>query len=278
MALATALLLLAGCQTPAQPRLAPGATGAPGGAASAPPSAELLPSPSPTATPTPAPTPTPSPARLKTGFEDVPAGQVPPDFVDVASEKTVPAWVYPGNWKVATDERNNKVFLHDDVREQPAVSFMRYKGAALGKPNGQLPEVYYAEVAMRPLRSPNNYPPTGDQGVQFYYLDYNRYVEVVVKPDQIEIWECNGGEPKTTKGWKRLWGQSLTTKAGDVRRVGALVDAPNGAFSAYLDGQPLQTIHSDLIKPQAAWLALRGIGNTVSFDDLLVEPRASGTP
>ncbi|MDB5101011.1 MAG: hypothetical protein JWM80_5432 [Cyanobacteria bacterium RYN_339] len=224
--------------------------------------------------PLPTPTPTPTPLRLRLGFEDTPTGSVPADFVDVATEVAAPpGWVYQGNWKVAPDEKGNAVFLHDDVREQPAVSFMRYRGTALGKPNGELPATYYAEVAMRPIRSPINYPPTGDQGVQFYFLKYNQYLEVVVKPDVLEIWECNGGEPKTAKGWKKLWGEALATKAGDVRRIGALVDTKAGNFTAYLDGKPRGAVQSTLLGSQPAWLTLRGIGNVVSFDDLVVEPR-----
>ncbi|MOA15855.1 hypothetical protein D3C78_1360380 [compost metagenome] len=165
------------------------------------------------------------------------------------------------------------MLLHDDIRKQPAVSFLRYRGTALGTPNGQVPDVYYTEVAMRPIESPHNYTPTGDQGVQFYYTAYDTYLEVVIKPTHIEVWEADKAEPKTTKGWKRLWGQALTTKGGEVRKVGALVDVKAGTFTAYLDGKALTTVKSGLLKPQPAWVVLRGIGNVVSFDDLLIEKR-----
>lgn len=230
-------------------------------------------SPAPTASSSPTPNPSPSPLRYTNDFEALAVGTTPSDFVDVTTEETTPSWVYKGNWAISADERGNKVFLHDDVRQQPAVSFQRYKGTALGKPNGQMPDTYYAEVAVRPLKSPYNYSPTGDQGVQFFYVKYDTYVEVVIKPTYIEIWEANAAEPKTTKGWKRLWGQSLTTNAGDVRRVGALVDMKAGTFTAYLDGQPLDSVHSDIITQRTAYVALRGIGNVVSFDNLLIEAR-----
>jgi hypothetical protein len=234
---------------------------------------QLLVAPVPSASPSPSPTPTTRPG-VHVDFEDTAAGAVPADFVDVATEGSLPAWVYKGNWKVQADDKANHVFLHDDVREQPAVSFMRYRGAGMGTANGAMPATYYAEVAMRPIRSPINYPPTGDQGVQFYFLAYNQYLEVVVKPDMLEIWECNGGEPKTAKGWKRLWNESLITKAGDVRHVGALVDTKAGSFTAYLDGKPHGSVQSDLLGPtKQAYVALRGIGNVVSFDDLAIEPR-----
>lgn len=273
--------MLAGCNT--SPTAAPDSLPLSGGGGGNP-----SPSPSPSTTPlvvsdspvtsasptsTPAPTPVPTPTRLSLDFEDQAVGAAPRDFVDVATEGQLPAWVYQGNWKIQNDDHGNHVLLHDDVRQQPAVSFMRYKGNALGQPNGQMPDVYFAQVDMRPIDSPNNYPPTGDQGVQFFFLSFDHYVEVVIKPDQMEIWECNGGEPKTTKGWSRLWNMALNTAAGQMRRVGALVDKRAGNFTAYLDGQPKGTVQSSLLTPAPSWLALRGIGNVVSFDNLLVEPR-----
>lgn len=220
----------------------------------------------------PAPTVTPPPPMLLETFEDVPLGEVAAGWVDVATETTVPAWVYPGNWRVVADDAGNRVFLHDDVREQPAVSFQRYRGEALGSADGLLPTRYHAEVAMRPIRSPHNYPPTGDQAVQFYYLGTGRYVEVVIKPDQLEIWEADGAEPRTSKGWKRLYNKALATSGGDLRRIGARVDVEAGTFEAWLDGERLTSVKSALIKPQPAWITLRGIGNVVSFDDVRVEP------
>lgn len=220
----------------------------------------------------PSSTPTPEP-RLRADFEAVPLGSQPDDWVDVATEKTVPAWVYAGNWRVVEAEGGNRAFLHDDVRVQPAVSFQRYRGTALGTKDGLLPAKYWTELDMKPIRSPHNYPPTGDQGVQLYYADYNRYVEIVLKPDQIEVWEADNAEPRTTKGWKRLWNRQTTNPVGTARRVGALVDTVAGTFETWIDGEKMSTVKSAVIKPQPAWLALRGIGNVVSFDNVVIEPR-----
>ncbi|MFP5500872.1 MAG: hypothetical protein ACLGIN_00190 [Candidatus Sericytochromatia bacterium] len=222
----------------------------------------------------PVPTPTPSPKRLMLDFEKSPLGQPPAEFIDVKDEEATPDWVYRGDWQVVEDEKGNRVLMHDDVRQQPAVSFQRYRGTALGTANGQVPEVYYSEVDMKPISSPHNYTPTGDQGAQFYYVRYNTYLEVIIKPDLIEIWEAKEAAPNTSKGWKRLWFRSLKTEAKTTRRIGALVDTREGTFTAYLDGEPLETVKSDLLKPeQPAWVALRGIGNVVRFDNLLIEPR-----
>lgn len=263
-------LLAAACEAPAT---SPVAAPAPRAASSAPTSTAA--SGEPATGPMswfPSPVATPRPKLLWETFEEAKLGEAPADWVDVATETTVPAWVYAGNWRVVTDDGGNRVFLHDDVREQPAVSFQRYRGDAFGTEDGRLPARYEAEVAMRPIRSPHNYPPTGDQAVQFYYLATGRYLEIVIKPDMFEIWEADGAEPKTTKGWKRLYNKSLQTKAGDLRRIGARVDAEKGTFEALLDGEHMTTVSSALIKPQPAWITLRGIGNVVSFDDVRVTP------
>lgn len=227
----------------------------------------------PAASPAPSPTPTPKP-RYDEDFERLAVGSTPADFVDVTSEEKTPEWVYAGNWKITQEATGRRALLHEDLRPQPAVSFLRYRGKALGTTNGQLPPVYYAEVDMRLIQNgPGNYAPTGDQGTPFYYLNHTTYLEVVIKPDLIEIWEANNAQPKTNNGWTRLWHKALVTRANDVRRIGALVDVPAGTFTAYLDGEALSTVKSPLLKAQPAWFTLRGIGNIVSFDRVTIEPR-----
>lgn len=234
-----------------------------------------VPSPGPSASPSPSPTatPTPAPKRYFNDFERETLGTESSDFIDITREGVDVPWIYPGNWTISRDEAGNKVFYHDEIRTQPNVSFRRYKGTALGAENGKMPGKYYSEVLMRPIRSPNNYSPTGDQGVQFYYLNYNTYLEVIVKPTELEIWEANQAAPQTTKGWKRLWSTPLKTEGGDKRRIGALVDVAAKEFTAYLDGKPLKTVTSELLKPQPAYVTLRAIGNVVNFDEVLIEER-----
>jgi hypothetical protein len=268
LGLAASTLLLAACTQEGLPTT-PAPTTAP-----TTPGQSVLDAPSPKPTTAPTATPTPAPKRFFTDFEQAALGAVPADFIDVTAEEATPSWVYKGNWAVTQDEAGNRVLMHDDVRQQPAVSFQRYRGDALGKPNGQVPDVFYSEVAVRPIRSPHNYTPIGDQGIQFYYLSYNTYLEVIIKPTHFEIWEARQAAPETSKGWKRLFAQAMTFKAGETRKLGALVDTRAGTFQAFLDGKAIGTVKSDLLKPaQPAWVALRGIGNVVSFDNLLIEPR-----
>lgn len=216
-------------------------------------------------------TPEPPPKRVALDFEALEADAV--DLVDPSTEGEVPAWVYPGNWRVVEEEGGNHVLLHDDMREKPGVSFRVYRGKALGTPDGALPAAYDAAVTMHLRGSKYNYPPTGDQGVQFFYQGPGTYLEVVVKPNLVEIWQADHAEPKSMAGWQRLWHQPMNTVEGDRRRIGARVDRRAGTFTATLDGKDLATVSSTLLAgDRPAWVALRGIGNVVSFDDLAVTP------
>jgi hypothetical protein len=203
---------------------------------------------------------------------------VPADWVDVSTEHSVPPWVYRGSWGVEPDETGNAVLMHRDIRQQPAVSFLRYRGSAWHTTNGEVPLRYRAEMTMRSLESPHNYPPTGDQGVQFFYRSPSDYLEVIIKPWAIEVWEARGGVPQNGAGWYKLWERPLQTGAGDKRRIGAIVDREQLTMTALLDGEELATVRSESLREGPAWLALRGIGNVVSFDDIELAPLTTNSP
>jgi hypothetical protein len=261
-----ALALLSACAN--GPLAAPVGSPAPLSSASA--SVAILPS---SPAPSPAATKSPLPGLYINDFSAVPVDKAPLDFVDVTQDGPTPDWVYRGDWHGAQDELGQPVLLQDQIRPETGVSFLRYTGDALGLPGGKMPPSYYAEVVVRPLESPFNYPPTGDQGTPFYYLSPTTYLEVVIKPTLLEIWEANGAAPHTTQGWHRLWYEELQTNAGDKRRVGALIDVPTGTFTAYLDGKAQGQVQSALLKPQEAYVALRAIGNKVSFSNFRIEAR-----
>lgn len=218
----------------------------------------------------------PSPVRFS--FTADAPGSVPADWVDVTEEGTWPAWVYRGKWGVEPDENGNAVLMHRDIRRQPAVSFLRYRGAAWQTPDGQVPTRYRAEMSMRPLESPHNYPPIGDQGVQFFYRSPSEYLEIIVKPTAIEVWEARQGVPQSGAGWYKLWERPLITRAGDVRRIGAVIDRQALTLTALLDGVELTTVRSESLREGPAWLALRGIGNVVSFDDIELAHHSTPDP
>lgn len=244
------------------------------------PSATPLPSPSPTwhpFVPPPSPTPSPTPSlppaghvygtsgSFDTDFSADAVGSVPPEFVNVQDDGFSYPWLYAGNWSVIASGSLHMYGI-DEIRPQPALSFRRYRGTAFGTSNGELPLHYRASVVEQAFASdPNEYPPTGDQGVQVFYLDPTHYVEVLFKPHDLQVWECNGGVPNGYGGWKQLFEQQTDTAAGQIRTMGADVDCNSGQLVFYVDGQELATLHSSLISPRTHWFALRATGNEVYF-------------
>ncbi len=254
--------LLAGCvSTPAAP---PGGGGGPL-ATAAPPS------------PTPAP-----PAQYRQNFDQMPLGALAADapFVDVRDElvakgQPVPTWLYSGGWEITdvdTAQLKSRVLKQAKVQERPPIALLRYRGTFAGQEDGVMPAKYRMEVTQQPIRSPYNLPPTGDQGVQPYYLDANHYVEVVTTPNQLQLWVCDGGVPDSSAGWTKLWEQNLGTRPGDIRRVGAIVDVKARKFTLLYDGERKAEAVVDLIDPSRPhYVALRAIGNEVNFDDFELE-------
>jgi len=209
-------------------------------------------------------------------------GALPADipFVDVFSElqgqgKNPPSWLYRGDWEiadVATKQVNRRMLKQAKVQERPPITLLRYRGAFAGGSNGAMPDHYRMEVTQQPMRSPYNLPPTGDQGVQPYYLDANHYVEVVTTPAQLQLWVCNGGVPDNASGWRKLWSDDLATQPGDARRVGAVVDRRAKRFTLLYNGVERADVTVDLIDPhRVAGCSLRAIGNEVNFADFELE-------
>jgi hypothetical protein len=222
---------------------------------------------------------TPATRLLRLDFEKDAVGTLPADWIGVRAElaaqgKTVPSWLYDGTWEVAAVNRppiQGKVLRQTEKQPEPWVSFVRYRGKHFG-PNGQMPMRYRFEVSQQPIASPYNLPPTGDQGVQPYYLDADHYLEVVNTPRDLQVWYCDGGKPMNGRGWKRLYNRPVTTQPGDVRRVGGIVDVANKSFVLLYDGKPEATLQvPDLDPSRPHFMALRSIGNEVNFDDLEVE-------
>lgn len=205
----------------------------------------------------------------------LPLGQEVPDWLDVVIPGTTPAWVYSGSWAIGQRPDGTPAWIHSDLRDGSGVSFRRYAGTALGSADGAVPVRYLVETEVTVIKATGYYAPTGDQGQPFYFRDPQHYVEVVLKPGAIEVWEVDGGQPKTVKGWNKLWSQPLTTKALEPRLVGAEVDREAGTFTPLLDGKPLcPALSSPIIRnDRAGWVAMRAIGNVVAFDRLRIEAR-----
>ncbi|MNL37450.1 hypothetical protein D3C87_1595950 [compost metagenome] len=161
---------------------------------------------------------------------------------------------------------------HNDMRPQPALSFRRYAGKAFGTNDGQLPARYRVSLQVTPIASREEfYPPVGDQGTPIYYLDPTHYVEVLLKANTFEVWECNGGEPIKWRGWRELYGESASHSAGVPVTLGAEVNSDTGTIRVYYNGRFRREVKSAIVKPYTHYFALRGASNRVQFDNLMIQ-------
>lgn len=261
----TLLSVACAVQSPSSP--SPGGGGGP------------LPTPTPMPTPMPTPAPTPIPTRFEETFATTPLGGQPADFVDERTEvdQASPSaypWLYAGEWKVvdATGSVTGPAFQQAQEAQQPYLTFQRFTGGVFGMTDGMLPPHYRAQITQQPIASPYNLPPTGDQGVQFFYRDPTHYVEVVTTPSALQLWVCDGGVPESSEGWTQVWEMPLTTNPGDARRIGAEVDTLTHTFTVLYNGAPQYTATLPQVDESAPHgLALRSTGNIVNFSDLVLE-------
>lgn len=252
----------------ASPTPAPTAT--PTATPSTAPTVTPTPTAAPTATPTPAPVPSTAPGTYSNTFEEINLGGAPTDFIDPRDEGYSYSWMPAVRWFVV-DRDGSKQFLHDGLASRSYLSFRRYNGTAFGA-NGLLPNRYSASVDVTPYQA-GSYGPTGDQGTQFYYLDPTHYFELLVKPTLLEVWVANGAEPFTSANWQRLYYTSATTSGGQKRKLAVDVDTSTRTVRCWFDGQLKTTQTHAMITTQPHYFALRGAGNVVAHDNVVIQSR-----
>lgn len=192
-------------------------------------------------------------------------------------------WLYSGSWNLMPSAAGaatgslrlisgGRALEHNDMRPQPALSFRRYAGKAFGTDDGQLPAQYRVSLQVTPIASRDDfYPPVGDQGTPVYYLDPTHYVEVLMKANSFEVWECNGGEPLKWRGWRELYGEPASHSARTPVTLAADVNSNTGTIRVFYNGQFRREVRSDIVKPYTHYFALRGASNRVQFDNLLIQ-------
>ena len=268
------------------------------------PSQQEVPMPTPTEKPqfvaAPIPTPTPPPpvpanwpkVLGKSGnyFEDFSEANVNlADWKDPRKDDGYKQpWLYSGNWYIAPAYQlsppaidvgdssilaiGKRAFEYNDMQPQPALSFRRYAGKAFGTPDGQLPARYSVSLRVTPIASREDfYPPVGDQGTPVYYLDPQHYVEVLIKPDTFEVWQCNGSAPLKWRGWRMLYQADATHSAGVPVQLGADVNSNDGTIRVYQNGQFMREVKSSIVKPYTHYFALRAGSNHVQFTDIQIQ-------
>lgn len=202
------------------------------------------------------------------------------------------SWLGSGTWYVASAYRaplpqptsamtvsaaiapaaNERAIEFNDMRPQPYLCFRRYAGKAFGTDNGELPANYTMSLDVTPLESREDfYPPVGDLGVPVFYLDPQHYVELLIKPDHFQVWECNGGIPLGWRGWRQLYEEVASISVGVPYSMGATVNSNDGTMQVYFNGRMRREVKSPIIKPYTHYAALRAGSNHVQFTNIQIQ-------
>lgn len=249
-------IVLVGCASaPAQPRLQLPAN--PPLQSAAPPAAQSLPAPA------------------SWDLSSLPLGEFPGSapwsneaVVLAENHLTDTPWVIPGRWRIAGGDKlgiSGHILEQTMVDSAPVASFVRPAGID----GGQLPAHYKASV----LALADPAPRGREAALLGWFQDVTHYVEVVAKPDGLEVWQADGGAPDHSDGWTRLWRKDIPTAVGQVRRLGLDVDTRSGILGIYLDGRQVGEAESPLIASSESdhTLALRSIGGPVYYGELEVD-------
>ena len=184
-------------------------------------------------------------------------------------------WLQSGLWGLAPTlipgSRGQSLEFRD-LRPQPVLTFRRWAGQTFGTPDGQLPGHYRVSLTVLPIESREDFfPPTGDLGIPVYYVSPVQYVELLVKPDRFQIWECRGGEPQKWRGWRMLHEEEASFSARIPIRMTAEIDCWRGSLLCTSPSSAPVSVQSPVIVPQAHHLALRAASSRVQFDDVVIE-------
>jgi hypothetical protein len=192
----------------------------------------------------------------------LPAGVEPPEFVDVRSEGQSYPWLYGGGWRIGKYGRESVYEVPQSLR-QPAepLTFRRYRGEAFG-PDGALPRRYRVEAEARSLGGAVRFNGYGELAMQVFYVSPTRYVEVLQTDDALLMWEADNAAPMQGSGWTQLARIPRGAKVGQWVRFGAEVDRDQGTITALLDGKPVATARSGMLRGGGPGrLTLRATGN-----------------
>lgn len=214
--------------------------------------------------------------RLVEDFEPR-TGSWPRGWKDVRQESIqgLWPWLQSGLWSLAptlVPGTRGQSLEFRDLRAQPVLTFRRWAGQAFGTPDGQLPGRYRVTLTVLPIEARSDFfPPTGDLGVPVYYVDPIHYVELLVKPDRFQIWECQGGEPQKWRGWRMLHEEDATFSARVPIRMTAEIDSWRGSLLCTSPARSPVEVQSPVIVPKAHHFALRAASSRVQFDDVVIE-------
>lgn len=227
----------------------------------------------------------PSAERMyRSDWGRLPAGSEPSEFVDVRAEGQTYPWLYGGAWRIGKYGRET-VYEVPQALRKPAepLTFRRYRGEAFG-PDGALPPRYRVEAEARSMGGSMRFNGYGEVAMQVFYVSPTRYVEVLQTDEALLMWEADNAAPMQGSGWTQLARVPRGAKVGQWVRFGAEVDRERGTITALLDGKPVATARSGMLKgPGPARLTLRATGNReewrwVEVKELGGQPAGSVSP
>ncbi len=204
-------------------------------------------------------------------WRDVPAGQAPPELVDVRADGHARTWLYDGGWRVA--HRDGTPVLEVPFALTTPVeplSFRRWNGNTFG-PDGMLPRRYRVEADARSLGGSKRFNGYGELAIQAFYLDPENYVEVLQTDRALLLWQAKDAPPMQGRGWRQLARLDHPTKAGEWLRFGAEVDRDAGEITALLDGRAVLRARASLITAASPGrLTIRATGNKEEWRRLAI--------
>lgn len=211
----------------------------------------------------------PGTRAYRSDWRGVPAGQAPPEFIDVQRDGHQRSWLYDGGWRVSHGGGEALLevpFALTEPREP--LTFRRYAGSAFG-PDGALPTRYRVEAEARSLGGSLRFAGYGELAIQAFYLDPENYVEVLQTDQALLLWQAQDAPPMQGRGWKQLGRLAHPVKVGTWIRLGAEVDRASGEFVGLLDGRVVLRARPSLLKPDApARLTIRATGNKEEWRSL----------
>ena len=220
------------------------------------------------------PYPDPALHKLRTyqsAWSELANGSEPSDFMDVRSDGYHYPWLYDGRWQITHrgDETLYAVPLPNTRLPEP-LTFRRYNGEDFG-PDGLLPSRYRVTVQGRSLGGATRFNGYGELAVEVYYLSPVTYVEVLQTDTQLLIWQAIEAPPMQGSGWRLLAHYPHPAAIGEWVNFGAIVDTKRGRCTALLNGRPVASTFSPLLKDVPHGLTLRATGNREEWRSLTIQ-------
>lgn len=229
-----------------------------------------------TAAPDPAPTATAPPRTwnqqgYRSDWTNIPAGQLPLDYVTAQQEGFNHPWMYEANWQIRQGGEGPILAAITTSRAFEPLSFLRYRGRAFGA-DGALPSRYRIDAEARSLGGANRYQGYGELALLAFYIDPTHYIEAVQNDEQLSLWEANDAEPNDSTGWRQLATYTRGAQIGEWVTFGVGIDLAQGRAWLISNGQPVASATSDLLRGSTGRFALRATGNRLEWRWITVQP------